>query len=168
MARLTTLKDQSHYEAVALSPDGAQVWPSNIAADSQQYSSLGLRSVKKRLSWRDLLAVLVQLACLVAGLVIVAAKSAARYVGQINQLVALGVLLTVMGKAFQGRLSGLLLCLEVKSGARLQNLDAILRNDALFSSISLWTRLVLLTVYLVPLALSASYKRKKSSKPAPG
>jgi hypothetical protein len=150
-------KPRTQYAAVELSsPYGDPFNTDTIPAED---AAAGTPSHKKLISRRDLLSFAIQIVCGVASVIVVGASSVARHVGQINQLVVLGILLTVMGKTFQGRLQGLLLSIEVRSGPRLQNLDAVVRSDALLSNTSLWMRIALFTVYLVPLALSAAYKQ---------
>jgi hypothetical protein len=79
--------------------------------------------------------------------------------GQINQLVVLGALLTIMGKAFQGRAQDFLINLEARHfSSRLQNFDALLRNDIFADHASVFVRCVLGAMFLLPLGLGTAYK----------
>ena len=90
----------------------------------------------------------------------VLAKSIAMTIGQTNQLVVLGFLLAIMGFCTQRQVQTLNLLYEARFGAStLQNFEAILQNNYFASMITLQPRLVLLFLLILPLGLSASYKK---------
>ena len=88
------------------------------------------------------------------------AKSIAVCLGQINQLVVICFLLSMMGLCTQLMAQKLLLVLEARFGKLTsQHYDAILRSDTFHAGINYPIRLALLVISTVPLALSASYKQ---------
>ena len=122
--------------------------------------SLGKPCRIQQLSRIDFGAVL--LSCIASILAILAVFNSytAIALGQTNQLVVLGLMLSLMGFCTQRQVQKLMLLYEVRYGAStLQNLDAILRSDCFVAMTSWQPRSALLFLILLPLALSISYKK---------
>ena len=162
-ARSTKLPEAPTYVG---SPDSASKPGATVKECVQRcaITALGKPACKKFLCGRDYWTLLVQTICCVVAILTVANTSVVLYLGQINQLVVLGILLTVMGKSFQGRMRFLLLSLEFNRECRVQNLDSIIRNDAFLEQTSIWVRIVLALAYILPLGLGAAYKTFTGSR----
>ena len=120
---------------------------------------LGVPSRIRRFTWMDFAAVVVVLLAFVFGLITVMYRPTSVSLGQKNQLILLGLMLSIMGSCTQGRIQKLSLTYEARAGdSTLQNFDAILRTDHFSQAASLRPRIVLLSLFALPLGLSSSYK----------
>ncbi|CAD6572301.1 MAG: hypothetical protein ASARMPREDX12_005101 [Alectoria sarmentosa] len=121
---------------------------------------LGVPGRVRRFTWMDLGAVAVVLLAFVVALNAVLYKPTALLLGQTNQLILLGLMLSVMGSCTQRQIQKLLLVYEARAGkSTLQNFDAILRTDYFSKAVSLRPRIVLLFLFALPLGLGVSYKK---------
>ncbi|KAI9717813.1 MAG: hypothetical protein M1812_004542 [Candelaria pacifica] len=122
--------------------------------------ALGKPHTKPSFDTFDLVAVFSSLACLVISVCVVAPSVGLswrlRFEGQI---VVIGLLMSIMGLCLRRIAPTLLLILEARWGSRLQSYDAILRNTAVLSQTSLLWRGIILFFVILPLALSAAYKK---------
>lgn len=88
-------------------------------------------------SLKDVGTMVVAAICATSALSTILTKSVAFSLGQINQLVMIGFLLSIMDLCMQLEAQKLLLVLEARFGkSTLQNYDAILRSDTFFAGIS--------------------------------
>lgn len=98
--------------------------------------------------------------CLGAAVLSVQNERIALKLGQTNQLVAVGFLLSVMGSNLRRQSQLLMLTWEAKYGkSTLQNYDAIIRNDTFAPTVEPRWRINLLVLSVCPLAISAAYKQ---------
>lgn len=68
-------------------------------------------------------------------------------------------MLSIMGACTQRQVQRMLFVYEAHAGSTLQNFDALLRTDHLSQEAEFRPRAILLVLFLLPLGLSASYKR---------
>ena len=121
--------------------------------------SLGVPCKSQAVSWLDYVALLVCCSASAVAIVLVLHKGAAMALGQTYQLVALGLLLSIMALCTQKQIQKWLASAEVRFGAStLQNLDAIIRNDFFASKASWQPRFAILFSLMLPLGLGAAYK----------
>ncbi|KAL8660582.1 MAG: hypothetical protein Q9202_006391 [Teloschistes flavicans] len=93
-------------------------------------------------------------------MVVVWEKATAIFLGQTNQLVLLGLTLSIMALCTQRQVGKLNLLYEAYCGAStLQNFDAILRNDYFAADMSWRPRFILWILLLLPLVFGAAYKK---------
>ena len=115
---------------------------------------------KERVPTKDIWLLAVQVLCLVAGLLTVFHQRLAIMLGQINQLIALGFLLSVMAMCVEGLvLRTALIHTASRGGALIQDLDALMRKDPFASKIHFMYRVLLLSQLGLPLLLSVAYKK---------
>ena len=87
-------------------------------------------------------------------------RPTAVFLGQTNQLILVGLVLSIMGYCTQRQMKRLSLYYEARAGrSTLQNFEAILCTDYFSQAASVQPRLVLLFLFALPLALSVSYKK---------
>lgn len=147
------LSDDCHitqrYQYTALStsgPDGAV--------------SLGRPSSKPMIKWTDVSLFLVVLICLTTSILSVFSQNFAVFLGQNNQLVVVGFCLAIIAIITQRQLSTAFLLHQVQRGSlTLQDVEALLRANMFIPQTSTGSRLLLLFLLLLPLALSVAYKR---------
>jgi hypothetical protein len=90
---------------------------------------------KSRVSRKDLYLSPIVLLCTAAGLLCVFYSRLAIWLGQVNQLIAVGFVLAVMSICLEGQvLRTALMHTAIRSGSTIQDVDALLRKD-LFASI---------------------------------
>ena len=134
-----------------------------VPENKEEHSTNGAVGVPcqvHRLSWMDLGASAVVLLSFIVAMVAVLNQTTAVSLGQTNQLVLLGLMLSIMAISTQRQIQILSLLYEARLGkSTLQNFDAILRNAYFSPAVSLGPRASLLFVLALPLALSASYKQ---------
>ena len=119
----------------------------------------GIPQHKPFVSWKDISATLIAWLCFIFGIVAVFSQSVAVYLGQTNQLIIIGFLLTIMGLCSRRELELLAIAYEIYAGrSTLQDLDALLRNDFMARNVSNRARAAIVFYPLLALALSASYK----------
>ncbi|MCJ1405538.1 hypothetical protein MMC11_008766 [Xylographa trunciseda] len=119
----------------------------------------GVPQHKPLVSWKDVSATIIAWLCFVTGLVAVFSQNVAVYLGQTNQLIIIGFLITIMGICSRRELELLALAYEIYGGrSTLQDLDALLRNDFMASNVSKRSRATIFFYPLLALILSASYK----------
>ncbi|KAI1319326.1 hypothetical protein F5Y16DRAFT_102761 [Xylariaceae sp. FL0255] len=121
----------------------------------------GKPTIKKRVDYIDIAAVLVSLASLAVAIASVANERFSWHLGQgTNQLILLGFLLSIMNICFLTIAPTLFLLIEVRFGSStLHNLDGILRNSISAHRLSWNWRFVLTVVLAIPVGLSVAYKR---------
>lgn len=124
------------------------------------FRPFGQPAKKSRLQSIDLLVAGSSLVCLGLAITAVANETVSWYLGRKNhQLIVVGFLLSIMNLCLGSIAPTFFLILEARFGpSTLQNYDAILRQQLLRSRVSIVWRLVLLTVVVLPLGLSALYK----------
>ena len=121
---------------------------------------LGVPDHIRRFTWIDLVATAVVLLAFMVASTTVLYKPTAVSLGQTNQLIILGLMLSIMGYCTQRQVQRLSLYYEARTGnSTLQNFEAILCTDYFFQAASVQPRLVLLFLFVLPLGLSVSYKK---------
>lgn len=114
---------------------------------------------KERVPTKDIYLLMVELLCLVAGLLVVFYSRFAILLGQINQLIAVGFLLSIMAMCLEGLvLRTALIHTASRTGPLIQDLDALMRKDPFASKIHFAYRMLLLCLLGLPLMLSVAYK----------
>ncbi|KAJ9602075.1 hypothetical protein H2200_013435 [Cladophialophora chaetospira] len=128
-----------------------------IKAHQQQY---GRPQQHSRFNRSDFLYLGSSLVCLCLGLVSVFVSRTATWLGQTNQLVIVGFLLSVMAWCFQGPAQKVLVAAEISRGSStIQNLENIVQMKVLGRHRSLATRLNIVFLLGIPIGLSAAYKQ---------
>ena len=121
---------------------------------------LGVPCSISRLTRMDLGASTVVLIGFIIASISVLYRPTAVFLGQTNQLIILGLILSIMGYCTQRQIKIVSLYLEARNGkSTLQNFEAILCNDYFSQVASLRPRLVLLFLFTLPLVLSVLYKK---------
>ena len=128
--------------------------------DAQILPSLGKPRQKHLLDKFDLLAVLGSSLCLVAAIVTVSPLSSVPWrLGVTRQFQVLGVLMSLMNQCLLRITPQFLVLIEACFGpSYLQNFDAILRKSVTRSGTSIFWRVVLLALIVLPIGLSVAYK----------
>ncbi|KAL8773633.1 MAG: hypothetical protein Q9203_004346 [Teloschistes exilis] len=122
--------------------------------------AVGIPCRTQRLSWLDIAEVVIVLIAATVAVAVVWDKATAMFLGQTNQLVLLGLTLSIMGLCTQRQVQKLTLLYEARfSSSTLQNFDAILRNNYFAADMSWQPRFILWILLLLPLALGAAYKK---------
>jgi hypothetical protein len=120
---------------------------------------LGQPKAKPLLSWTDTVTLAVSLTGFILAVATVLLPVLAMWLGQTNQLILVGFLVAIMGSCSQIQLRHLFFLIEARFGSStLQNYQALLINDAWAQRITLLPQVVLLTLFILPLGLSAGYK----------
>ena len=128
--------------------------------ESSGSESLGVPGYIRRCTWMDLGATAVVLLAFIVASTTAMYKPTAISLGQTNQLIVLGLTLSIMGYCTQRQIQRLSLHFEARIGkSTLQNFEAILCTDYFSQAASLQPRLVLLFLFVLPLGLSVSYKK---------
>ena len=114
----------------------------------------------QRVTWVDLTSIVVVLIATLAAAIVIFVAPAAMALGQKNQLIVLGFLLSIMSSCSARQIQKLSLIYEARSGrSTLQNFDALLRSDYFSTAASLGPRSILLFLFSLPLGLSVAYKQ---------
>ena len=114
----------------------------------------------RRFTPMDLVATAVVLLGFISASTAVLNRSTAVFLGQTNQLIIVGLVLSIMGYCTQRQIKRLSLYYEARAGkSTLQNFEAILCTDYFSQAASVQPRLVLLFLFALPLGLSVSYKK---------
>ena len=114
----------------------------------------------RRFSSMDLVVTAVVLLGFILASTAVLNRSTAVFLGQTNQLIVVGLVLSIMGYCTQRQMKRLSLYYEARAGnSTLQNFEAILCTDYFSQAASVQPRLVLLFLFALPLGLSVSYKK---------
>ena len=104
--------------------------------------------------------IVLSLLCLFLGITTVAYVPLAGHIGQKNQLVLLGLVLSLMSACTQKQTQLLLITLEARFGAStLQDYDSILRYSILDRNVNWVLKAAIGFLLALPLGLSASYKQ---------
>lgn len=128
-------------------------------SDITGHEGVGVPGKKHRTSIKDGLTLLLVGICGAAAISTITSPRISFHLGETYQIVVIGFLLTIMGSGFQRQAQMLLLHLESRhKESRLQNYDALLRHDYMADHVSLRARLPLITLFALPLGLSAGYK----------
>lgn len=121
--------------------------------------SCGKPGRKHRMPRRDVCLLAIELLCLAAGLLVGFYAPLTILFGQINQLIAIGFLLAVMSMCLEGLvLHTAIIHTATRSGATIQDLDALLRKDPFASKVHAAYRCLLVCLFTFPLLLSIGYK----------
>ncbi|KAH8811240.1 hypothetical protein F5884DRAFT_781573 [Xylogone sp. PMI_703] len=121
---------------------------------------LGHPGQKSAISWKDVVSVAAVWISFGVSVASVYPQNVAVFVGQTNQLIVVGIALTIMAFCTKRQVTSLVILQEVASGrSTLQNFDALLRDDILTANASMFVRALLVLLFLLPLGLSAGYKR---------
>ena len=121
---------------------------------------LGVPDHIRRFTRMDLVATAVVLLAFMVASTTVLYKPTAVSLGQTNQLITLGLMLSVMGYCTQRQVQRVSLYYEAHTGnSTLQNFEAILCTRYFSQAASVQPRLVLLFLFALPLGLSVSYKK---------
>lgn len=122
---------------------------------------LGVPRSKPRLDLLDISAVTISLVTLVVAVCSVTPLlSLSWFIGFDHQLIIIGFLLSLMNICMRRILPNLFLIVEERWGrSSLQNYDSIIQNTVTLSNTSFLWRLSLGVLILLPLGLSAGYKR---------
>ena len=108
----------------------------------------------------DLVATAIVLLGFIVASTAVLNRSTAVFLGQTNQLILVGLVLSIMGYCTQRQMKRLSLYYEARAGrSTLQNFEAILCTNYFSQAASVLPRLVLLFLFVLPLGLSVSYKK---------
>ncbi|KAL9102775.1 MAG: hypothetical protein Q9163_002093 [Psora crenata] len=123
--------------------------------------AVGKPRAKPILNSIDVLAIFTSVASLIASICVITPDwSPSWQLGFEGQIIVIGFLLSVMNLCMMRIAPTLFLILETRWGnSRLQNYESILRNTVTLSHTRLIWRLTLLILILLPLGLSAAYKR---------
>jgi hypothetical protein len=122
-------------------------------------ASLGCPCEKPVLDNISVAAAVISVACCALALAVVVDQSFAWHLGLTNQLILIGLLLSVMNMCLKTVAPDLFLQIEARFGpSHLQNYDAILRNRPFAAQTDILWRLGLLLLAALPLGLSAAYK----------
>ncbi|KAI4198790.1 MAG: hypothetical protein LQ350_005031 [Teloschistes chrysophthalmus] len=122
--------------------------------------AVGIPCRTQRLSWVDIAAVVIVFYAATVAIAVVWEKAIAMLLGQTNQLVLLGLTMSIMALCTQRQVQKLTLLYEARFGAStLQNFDAILRTNYFATDMSWRPRFILWILLLLPLALGAAYKK---------
>ena len=132
----------------------------SVASSGTRTNSLGKPIEKPYYTTQDVFMIFLSLLCLFLGIMAVAYVPLAGRLGQKNQLVLLGLLLSLMSACTQKQTQLLLITLEARFGAStLQDYDSILRYGILDRNVNWVLRVVIGFMLALPLVLSASYKQ---------
>ncbi|KIW04650.1 uncharacterized protein PV09_04395 [Verruconis gallopava] len=119
----------------------------------------GVPGRKSRLPVQDVVFLVAQFICLAAATISIFWPPAAIMLGQVNQLIAIGFLLAVMGLIFDNLAKQAALVFAASSRrSTVQDFDAFMRKDLTASQVHWQVRVVLLMLVSLPLGLAAAYK----------
>lgn len=129
---------------------------------------LGKPRAKNRISKLDLSVAAISLVCLAMAVIAVGNEAISWRLGVANnQLIVVGLLLSIMNLCLASVTSTFCLLIEARFGdSILQNYDGILRNKPLAPKLGLRWRLVLTFFLIVPIAASVAYKTFKGGQSA--
>ena len=128
--------------------------------DPSSSDAFGVPGQIHRFTPMDLVATAVVLLGFIAASTAVLNRPTAVFLGQTNQLIIVGLVLSIMGYCTQRQMKRLSLYYEARAGrSTLQNFEAILCTDYFSQAASVQPRLVLLLLFALPLGLSVSYKK---------
>ncbi|KAL9608324.1 MAG: hypothetical protein Q9167_006845 [Letrouitia subvulpina] len=138
-----------------LSPAAAQ--PSS----DEDSTSFGKASLKPLVDKKDIFALLGSLACLILSIFTILPRfSIPWHLGLKNQIIIIGVVLSIQKFCLQRVMQSSFILLEARLGKSvLQNYDAILRNQFIGTHVHLAWRVGLCTLTLLPTVLSVAYKQ---------
>lgn len=146
---------------IMASPATEKIWQSPTSSKEQSSrEGLGIPGHIRRFTKIDLGATAVVLLAFLAASTAVLNRPTAIALGETNQLIVVGLMLSIMGYCTQRQIRRFLLCYEARIGrSTLQNFEAIVCTEYFSRAASLQPRLVLLFLFFLPLALSVSYKK---------
>lgn len=126
---------------------------------------LGIPRSSRRLWRRDFFLTAICLQCFALALMTVFLPPAAVWLGQVNQLISLGVLLQLMAICTQKQLQYFLLSSEcLWNNSSLQNYESIVSGSFASANTSFHLRLVILLYVTLPLGLGVAYKNFTGGK----
>lgn len=130
-------------------------------SSAEQSIALGQASSKPWVDYRDVIALLVTFGCFVAAVLTVTPSMHISWrLGDKWQIIVIGLLLGVQNLCLQRVVSNSFVLLEARLGKSIiQNYNAILRNQSMGSHTHPAWRAALITLSILPLALSIAYKR---------
>ena len=121
--------------------------------------SIGEPAYRKPVNFNDVFILTTLMLCSAAALITVRVTAVAIYLGQTYQLVLLGFLLGIMALCSQRQCLRFFLVIQARYGdSTLQNFEAILRFDAFSTDITRPVKFALLSLFALPLGISAAYK----------
>ena len=133
--------------------------PVRYAKVEASSESIGKPSHRKPVNLSDVLILVTLMLCSAVALITVRVTAVAIALGQTYQLVVLGFLLGIMALCSQRQCLAFFLVLQARYGdSTLQNFEAILRSDAFSTDITRPVKFALLSLFALPLAISAAYK----------
>ena len=131
----------------------------SVASSYPPITSLGKPVEKRYYTWLDACMIATSFSCLFIGVLAVVDVSFAGRLGQKNQLILVGFLLSLMAACTKKQIQLFLLTLETRFGdSTLQNYDSILRYSVLDPNVNVFLKAAIIFVFALPLGLSASYK----------
>ncbi len=130
------------------------------ASERASTKAFGVSGRKHHVPLKDVYLLALELLCLGAGLSTVFYPQLAIFLGQVNQLIAIGFLLAVMATCLEGLvLRTALMHTASRRGSTIQDLDALLRKDPFASKIHATYRFLLICLLALPILLSVGYKK---------
>ncbi|KAI0857302.1 hypothetical protein F4860DRAFT_490160 [Xylaria cubensis] len=147
---LFTLQPKSEYSQTYLS----------VPIESSN-ETLGIPTKKQSVHWVDVLAGVLSLLLLAVGIGVIQNETLSWYLGQgTDQLIVIGFILSIMSVCLSAVTPTVFLRLETRFGqSKLQNYEAILRNQLLGSKVTFHWRLLLAFMTALPIGLSVAYKK---------
>ncbi|MCJ1335508.1 hypothetical protein MMC09_000779 [Bachmanniomyces sp. S44760] len=123
--------------------------------------SLGKPQHKPYMDVIDLMAITASVACLVVSICVISPSISLSWrLGFAGQIIAIGLLLSVMNLCMKRIYPSLFMLMEARwGGSRLQNYEALMRNSVFFSRTGFVWRITLLLLIILPMGLSVAYKR---------
>ena len=139
----------------------------SVASSGSRIDCLGKPIEKHYYNRPDIFMIVLSLLCLLLGILAVANVPLAGRLGQKNQLILVGFLLSLMAACTQKQAQLLLVTLEARFGSStLQNFDSILRYSMLDANVDFALKAAIVFTFVLPLGLSASYKQFVSGSTA--
>ena len=139
---------------------GILQYETSIASTSPSTESLGKPVQMCYYTWLDIFLIGISFLCLLVGVLAVVDVSIATYLGQKNQLILIGLLISLMAACTRKQTQLFLITFETRFGAStLQNYDSILRYSVLDANVSIPLKAAIVCISALPLGLSASYKQ---------
>ena len=133
------------------------------SSSDEQQTGLGKPSSRQWVDYKDVLAFVFSLVCLVIAVFVVVATPRYKFPWQLgfkNQIVVIGVLLGFQNLCFKRVALNSFVLLEARYGKSvLQNYDGILRTDFLTGDLHLAWRAAIVVLTFLPMALGVAYKQ---------
>lgn len=125
----------------------------------QDTIAIGVSAKKPKLRFMDIAIFAISIGCCASAITVLRVTHLAWYLGYQNQLVVLGLTLSIMNACLSYWRTYFLTLLEARFGrSTLQNYDAILQNAIYGPQTDLYWRVILLGFWILPIFLSVAYK----------